>query len=185
MSTPALIICCGVSGSGKTSMARYLADQLDLAYVEADDFHTPANKAHMAAGKPLTDEMREPWMQALCAHLREQLQAGRQVVLAHSALRRAHRERLRGLGAPTLFLLLEGSFELIQKRLETREGHYMKSDLLQSQFEAQEPPEAETDFLRMDISKAIPELALESQTKVRDFLRTVGGTVPESGSAHP
>lgn len=185
MSTPALIICCGVSGSGKTSIARYLADQLDLTYVEADDFHPPANKAHMAAGKPLTDAMREPWMQALCRHVGAQLQAGRQVVLAHSALRRAHRQRLRELGAPTLFLLLEGSFELIKKRLEMRHGHYMKSALLQSQFDAQEPPDAETDFLRLDISKAIPELALESQTKVRDFLRTVGGIVPESGSAQP
>ena len=168
---PALIICCGVSGTGKSTLARHLADELGPVFVEADDFHSPENKAHMAAGKPLTDAMREPWIQALCQHIAAHFAAGRQVVMANSALRRSHRQRFRQLGGATLFMQLEGPYELIKQRMDSRPNHYMQAELLKSQFDAQEPPEDEPDFYHLDISKSVPELAVEAEHRARTFLR--------------
>lgn len=168
---PTLIVCFGVSGSGKTTLALYLAEQFQLNYVEADDFHSEENKAHMRAGKALTDAMREPWVNALCGYLQNQCDQGQSCVMANSGLRRAHRQRFRELGFQTLFLHLTAPKEVIRKRMEARTDHYMPPNLLDSQFSTFEEPEGETDVFPLDVSESLPQVATRVQQLVRDFFR--------------
>ena len=129
----------GVSGSGKTTLGRALAARLGLPFADADDYHPETNLAKMARGEPLDDRDRAPWLARLADLLREHArQTG--LVLACSALKRAYREQLRSAGAPVTFIYLEGSFEVIEARLDRRSGHFMPARLLRSQFDALEAP---------------------------------------------
>jgi gluconokinase len=153
MTRPVLIICMGVSCCGKTTLARALAERFDLVYLEADDFHSEENRARMAAGKPLTDGMRSPWIESICATLGRELAAGNSVVLACSALRKAHRQKFRETGFDTRFLFLDGSRELIGQWIVEREGHFMSPALLDSQFQALESPLDESDVTRIRLER--------------------------------
>lgn len=129
----------GVSGSGKTTLGKALAARLGLPFADADDYHPLANLAKMARGEPLDDQDRAPWLARLADLLREHArQTG--LVLACSALKRAYREQLRSTGVPVVFVHLEGSFEVIEGRLDRRAGHFMPARLLRSQFDALEAP---------------------------------------------
>jgi len=129
----------GVSGSGKTTLGRALAARLGLPFADADDYHPATNLAKMARGEPLDDRDRAPWLARLADLLREHAQqAG--LVLACSALKRAYREQLWSTGAPVTFVYLEGSFEVIEARLDRRSGHFMPARLLRSQFDTLEAP---------------------------------------------
>lgn len=137
-----MIVLMGVSGSGKTTIGTLLAERTHSVFADADTYHSDANKAKMAAGHPLTDEDRQPWLETLNALLREWFQAGKGGVLACSALKGAYRKTLaqnlpRGSVA---FVLLNGSKQLIAKRLAARANHYMNPGLLDSQFATLEPP---------------------------------------------
>ena len=165
MKRPRLIVCMGVSGCGKSTVARAIADAFGLRFLEGDDFHGPENRAWMASGRPLTDAMREPWIQRIVAALCVEAAQGRDCVLACSALRRAHRQRLRETGQATRFLFLDGDRELLEAWMRARDGHFMPADLLDSQFEALESPVDESDVTRILLSAdwAAPlKLALEA-----------------------
>lgn len=149
---PSLIVCMGVSGSGKSTLGQLLADSFGIEFIEADDYHNEANKQRMAAGIPLTDEEREPWMNDLSAALRDVLSRNTSCVLAHSGLRKTHRDQIRQLGFRTLFLHLDGSRELIARRMGARRDHYMKAILLESQFDALDATDGEPDIVRIDIN---------------------------------
>jgi len=147
------VVVMGVSGSGKSLLARALAEHYRARYLDADDFHSAQARARMASGQPLTDEMRVPWVAALAIALREHCERGEPVVLAFSGLRAAHRMQLRtGSGLRLLFLFLQGEPGLIAQRLSARAGHFMPPSLLDSQFEALQTPEAEPDVLPVDIA---------------------------------
>jgi len=153
------VVVMGVSGSGKSLLARALAEHYGARYLDADDFHSAQARARMASGQPLTDEMRVPWVAALAAALRDHADRGETVVLAFSGLRAAHRALLRtrsGLGL--LFLFLHGAPELIAQRLGARAGHFMPPSLLESQFETLETPNAEPDVLPIDIAPPPPQM---------------------------
>lgn len=167
MNQPYLIISMGVSGSGKSTLAEQLAESLQLPFLEADDFHSDDNKAHMAAGKPLTDAMREPWINNICHHITSK---GQNCVLAYSGLRRAHRQRFRALGFKTLFIYLHGEKSLIAKRMNARNNHFMPTTLLDSQFAAMEPPENEPDMVILDIDMKITELTAQARNIVKEFV---------------
>ena len=132
----------GVSGAGKTTVGTVLATQADATFADADDFHPPANKQKMAAGQPLNDADRQPWLEALNRLLRSWYEQGRSGVLACSALKEAYRETL-STGMPAWvvnYVLLDGSREMIGARLAARHHEYMNPKLLESQFATLEPP---------------------------------------------
>jgi gluconokinase len=138
----------GVSGSGKSTIGPMLADALDLPFADADAFHPPANIAKMAAGTPLTDEDRWPWLAALGAWLAAQPAGG---VVACSALRRIYRDRLREAVPGLRLLHLHGDPALIAARQAGREGHFMPAGLMASQFATLEAPTPEEGALLLDV----------------------------------
>jgi gluconokinase len=131
-----------VSGSGKTTLGTLLAKRTGATFADADDFHSPANKAKMGAGIPLTDEDRQPWLETLNGVLRGWLSAGQSGVLACSALKAKYREDLAAEmpeGA-VQFVFLDGTKEMIAQRLAARHHEYMTGKLLESQFNTLERP---------------------------------------------
>ena len=143
-----IVVLMGVSGSGKTTIGTLLAERMNTTFADADTYHSAANKAKMAAGQPLTDQDRQPWLETLNTLLLQWFEAGKGGVLACSALKDAYRQTLvRGLPLNAYsFVLLDGSKELIAERLAHRKNHYMNPDLLDSQFATLELP---ADALRV------------------------------------
>jgi carbohydrate kinase (thermoresistant glucokinase family) len=155
---PAAIIVMGVSGSGKSTIGALLAEALGWPFADADGFHPAANVAKMAAGQPLTDEDRWPWLDAITAHIGASRTAGQPVVVACSALRRAYRERLRAGLSDLIFLHLAGAPEVIATRQAARQGHFMPPSLMASQFATLEDPAAEADAVKVSVSASPHEV---------------------------
>ncbi|MEA1786356.1 gluconokinase [Arenibacter sp. GZD96] len=129
----------GVSGSGKTTIGKGLAQALQIPFFDGDDYHSEQNVEKMAAGTPLTDTDRLGWLEALNALAKTQLQHG--AVIVCSALKERYRELLaKGIEDRVVWVFLKGSFEEIQQRMQQRSGHFMPPTLLKSQFEALEEP---------------------------------------------
>jgi gluconokinase len=140
---PVILVVLGVSGSGKTTVGSMLAERLGLPFVDADEFHTPQGREQMAAGRPLTDVDRWPWLARIEQWMDEQIRAGTSAVIACSALKRSYRDLLR-TGRPQVRLVyLYGSRELIAARLAGRAGHFFPALLLESQFREFEEPAAD------------------------------------------
>lgn len=151
-------IVMGVSGSGKTSIGRSLADHLGWDFYDADDFHPPENVAKMASGIPLDDTDRAPWLAALHDLISSSLRNDRPGVLACSALKERYRQQLVNGNEDVQVVYLKGSYDLIWSRMEKRTDHYMKPHMLKSQFEALEEPE---NALTMDISMSVDDMVNE------------------------
>lgn len=150
-----VVVVMGVAGSGKTTVARLLADRLGWTFAEADDFHSAANVAKMSAGIPLSDEDRQPWLE----DVRRWLDAcPGDAVITCSALRRRYRDVLRRAAARVRFLHLAGSRETLTSRLGAREGHFMPVSLLDSQLATLEPLEPDEDGVVVDVAAAPPAL---------------------------
>jgi gluconokinase len=138
-----IVVLMGVSGSGKTTIGKLLAERAGAVFADADDYHPAANKAKMAAGTPLDDEDRQPWLEVLNGLLRGWYEGGTGGVLACSALKARYRETL-GAGMPggaVSFVLLDGARELIEQRLGSRPGHFFNPKLLESQLATLEKPD--------------------------------------------
>lgn len=163
------IVVMGVSGSGKSTIARRLADELGLEMAEADDFHPPANIAKMSGGEPLTDEDRWPWLEALARWTADRRAAGTSTVLACSALRRSYRDVLRAPVPDTYFLHLHGSEALLRERMSARE-HFMPPALLRSQFDTLEPLEPDERGAVLDVAPPVDELVRRAVELVRPLL---------------
>jgi gluconokinase len=131
-----IVIVMGVSGSGKTTIGRALALEMGWPYRDADDYHPSANVEKMAAGTPLDDSDRWPWLDKLNSVLREE----RAAILGCSALKEAYRRRLTAGVKAFRIVYLHGSFELLSKRAAEREHRFMPASLLKSQLETLEPP---------------------------------------------
>jgi gluconokinase len=135
-----VIIMMGVSGSGKTTTGRTLAKNLGWPFYEGDDFHSEANVEKMTRGIALTDTDRKEWLDRL-SHLLTELERQRKsAVISCSALKESYRQRLSKAGENLRFVFLKGDYELLEKRLMERKGHYMGAGLLRSQFQTLEEP---------------------------------------------
>jgi len=148
------IIIMGVSGVGKTTIGKLLAEATGLSFYDSDDYHSSANVAKMAAGKALTDIDRQEWLEKLHELLQTQL-TRQGCILACSALKEKYREVLASNLANVNFVYLKVSYQEVLKRLEERKGHYMKADLLQSQFDILEEP---TNALTISIQLSMQEI---------------------------
>jgi gluconokinase len=145
-----IIVVMGVSGSGKTTIGQLLAARTEYDFVDSDQLHTPASVAKMREGIPLTDEDREPWLEAIEDVMNRHRSANRGLVLAASALKGIYRERL--AGPATVFLFLHGTQALLRERLATRKGHFFDPHLLDSQLATLEEPHGK-DVYRAEISQ--------------------------------
>jgi gluconokinase len=155
------VVVMGVSGCGKSTVGRQLAQLLGTDFLEGDELHSGQNVARMAAGIALTDEDRQGWLETLAGRLAEARAQGRGLVISCSALKRSYRDILRS-GAPDLLLIhLRGDYDLLATRMASRAGHYMPSSLLDSQFATLEPPDAEENALTLDVEQA-PNLILNA-----------------------
>lgn len=134
-----VVILLGVSGSGKTSVGKVLAKELDGDFFDADEFHPPANVEKMSRGEPLTDADRIPWLDAMAASIRRRLEASRPAVFTCSGLKTEYRKRLRVDPAVRMFLL-DCSPEELKRRLKHRKGHFFPASLLESQLKTLVPP---------------------------------------------
>ena len=139
--TPDMVVVMGVSGSGKTTVAKGIAVSMHWLFAEGDAFHPEANVAKMHAGHPLTDEDRWPWLRLIGDWIQEQEDAGKSAVVTCSALRRVYRDLLREGRPAVRFLHVQPGKEVIEDRLEHRAGHYMPPSLLPSQLATLEPLE--------------------------------------------
>ncbi|WP_457966159.1 gluconokinase [Arthrobacter sp. D1-29] len=155
------LVVMGVAGSGKSTIAAALSQQLGWACAEADEFHPQANINKMSQGIPLQDEDRWPWLQEIRDWMTAQAQSGQSTVLTCSALRQSYRQLLSEAEGRVLFLHLHGEADLIGQRMQGREGHFMPPTLLPSQLATLEPlspEELAQGSLRLDISNSPEEL---------------------------
>jgi gluconokinase len=142
-----IVVVMGVCGCGKSTVGKALAEELGWPFHDADDFHPAANVAKMAAGEPLTDDDRWPWLDRLAAEMRAAQAGGGNAVLACSALKQAYRDRIATAGN-VRFVHLAGDVDTIAGRLAARRHRYMPASLLASQFAALEPPR---DAITVDV----------------------------------
>ena len=153
----------GVEGSGKTTVAKMLAQRLGWVYLEADQFHSEGNKDKMRRGIPLTDDDRLPWLEAIHTELERQETAGENVIAACSVLKEKYREVL-SAGLPVRYVYLKGSYELIRSRLRARHGHFAGEAILANQFEVLEEPK---DAIVVDVAQTPEEIVAEILVKIR------------------
>lgn len=161
-----LYVIMGVAGSGKTTIGAQLARALAVEFVEGDDLHPPENVQRMAAGIPLTDADRRPWLVKIAARLGDAKRAGTGLVVACSALKRSYRDLLRSAGAADVrFVYLEGSRALLAERLANRRGHFMPSALLESQLATLEAPSPDEHAWVCDIGATAAAIVADLVTR--------------------
>src|SRR6476620_5487776 len=173
------IIVMGVSGSGKTTIGDLVARDLGIPFLDGDSLHPVENVAKMAAGTPLTDEDRWPWLATVGSELAQAGDGG--LVLACSALRRTYRDAIRAQAPHTVFLHLNGSKEVLKERTEGRTGHFMPPALLDSQLATLEPLQEDERGVVVDIAAPVAEVmaqALKGIAGVVPPARVPGGTQP-------
>jgi gluconokinase len=163
----------GVSGSGKSTVAKALGERLGWRFEDGDGFHPRSNVEKMAAGHPLTDEDRWPWLNAIADEIGRVCKADQHVIIACSALKHAYRDVLLRRRKDVRFVFLKGTQELIAARLARRKGHFMPPELLTSQFRTLEPPTPGEQVITVDIEASV-------ETIVDDIV----GQLKRDGATH-
>ena len=151
---PLLVVVMGVSGTGKSTLAREIAEHLELHFLDADALHSDTAIQQMSQGIPLSDEQRAPWIARICRQLRQfesQLQG---CVLAYSGLKQGHRELIFDCYPKSLGILLKADADLITQRLQARSNHFMSAQLLSSQIAAMEPLHSKMAHLILTLDPA-------------------------------
>lgn len=162
-----LVVVMGVSGSGKSTVGAALAQRLRVPFVDGDDLHPPANIAKMAAGVPLDDRDRHPWLEAIGEWLAEHDAQGG--VVGCSALKRKYRDQLRHHAHRVRFVHLHGTRAVIEARQATRPGHFMPASLLTSQFATLEPLSPDEDGLVVDVDQPVDEIVQQFVDRTKPF----------------
>lgn len=162
-----LVVVMGVSGSGKSTVGALLAERLGVPFADADDLHPPANVAKMAAGQPLDDDDRAPWLALVGRELAGARSTG--IVMACSALRRRYRDLIRDAAPETVFVHLHGSRELLAERMGARTGHFMPTALLDSQLATLEEP-GDEEGVTVGIEPSPENIARQIAAKLGDWI---------------
>jgi len=152
-----IVIIMGTTGAGKTTIGTMLATQLNWQFADADTFHPPANIEKMSRGIPLTDADRAPWLEAMRKAILEWIAAGKNVVLACSALKRAYRDKLRP-SPEVKIVYLKGDYALFAERIRHRHGHFAGEQILAGQFADLEEP---MDAITIDAAQSPEEIVAE------------------------
>jgi gluconokinase len=155
---PRAIILMGVSGCGKTSVGKGLSKALGWPFYDGDDYHSQTNIEKMAQGIPLNDDDRQPWLKKLHGLIIDHLETNQSLIVACSALKATYRNILKGDREEVDFVHLKGSFDLISTRMRKRSEHYMRADMLRSQFADLEEPE---DAFTISIEKPVAQIVKE------------------------
>jgi gluconokinase len=163
------MIVMGVSGSGKSTIGQALATALGLDFIDGDDLHPRANKEKMAAGHPLDDEDRAPWLEIIAQRIGAELAEGNPVVVACSALKRRYRTQLVSYAPSTVFIHLSGQRDIIAERQAHRTHEYMPNSLLDSQFATLEPLEADERSIVVDLAQTPADMVRFVKDKLADF----------------
>jgi gluconokinase len=156
-----IVVIAGVAGSGKTTVGQLLASRLGWAFADGDEFHPPANVTKMAAGVPLTDEDRRPWLRAMMDWIAQRDAAGESAVLACSALKRRYRDLLRSAGADVGLVFLVIPHDVDEARLGLRKGHFFPRQLLDTQYADLELPQPAEPVLMVPATGAREEIVAE------------------------
>lgn len=143
------VIVMGVSGCGKSTVGEAISDQLGVAYLDGDDHHPQANVDKMSRGEALDDDDRRGWLDTLAAIIGQHHSTDQSLMIGCSALKRSYRDQLRAADPDLMFLFLDGSFDVIRRRMEQR-SHFFSPEMLRSQFATLEPP-ARDEAIRIDI----------------------------------
>lgn len=163
------VMIAGVTGSGKTTIGNQIAARLGVPFADADDFHPDANVEKMAAGHPLTNEDRRPWLDACGEWLAQHADGG--CVMACSALRRSYREQLRRHSPSLVFVQLDGPIEVATRRVVARLGHFMPAELVRSQYDTLEPLQDGERGIVVSFDQPVADV-------VAEILDRVGRTAP-------
>jgi carbohydrate kinase (thermoresistant glucokinase family) len=157
----------GVSGAGKSTVGQALAEELRIPFLDGDDLHTAVNIARMAAGNPLDDDDRWPWLDRVGEALSHANAAGTGLVIACSALKRAYRDRIRDHAPSAFFVLLNGPREVLLRHTQDRDGHFMPSSLLDSQLNTLEPLSSEESGATIDVRAPVSEIVRLAASSLR------------------
>lgn len=164
-------ILMGVSSTGKTSVGTALAQRLGIKLIDGDDLHPRANILKMGQGQPLNDEDRAPWLERIrdaAFSLEQKSEVG---IIVCSALKKKYRDLIRDSNESVKFLFLHGSFELVLERMKQRKGHYMKTEMLKSQFDTLEVPQAdEADVIHISIDGSFEEVVERAMQALKPLL---------------
>lgn len=165
-----VFVLMGVSGSGKSAVAKQVAYNLDAAFLDGDFLHPKANILKMRSGTPLNDQDRMPWLELISNAAFAMSNVNDVSLIICSSLKRQYRDIIRGENENVHFIYLKGSFEVIAKRLAERKGHYQKAGMLQSQFDTlEEPDQNEKDVYTVNIEQSLDGVVNDTEQVIRSI----------------
>lgn len=163
------IIVMGVCASGKTTIGEKIAQRLGAKFIDGDDLHPKANILKMSRGEPLNDDDRKPWLERIRDAAFSLESKNEQGIIVCSALKKSYRDQIRDGNKNVTFLFLDGSFDLIMSRMAARKGHFMKSNMVESQFNTLERPDNEAQVAVVDINTDIDDVVSNSIIALHDL----------------
>ena len=162
-----LVVVMGVSGTGKSTLAKEIANRFGFSFLDADSLHSADAIEQMSQSIPLTDTQRAPWIQRICDQLQEYASENKSCVLAYSGLKQQHRQLIFGAYTDAIGILLGADPELISQRMQARGGHFMPPELLSSQIAEMEPFVDDSALLKLDVADSVERLLLQSSTFIK------------------
>lgn len=164
------IIVMGVCACGKSSVGEQLANVINAKFIDGDDLHPKANILKMSAGEPLNDDDRAPWLERIRDAAFSVEHKNETAVIVCSSLKKHYREQIRDGNNHVIFLYLEGSYELILSRIQARKGHFMKLEMVDSQFATLEVPSDESMVITVNIDQSIDDIVQQSATALQPLI---------------